>query len=219
MQKQIVFSKKGTDKFEEWDIKHKYQIDSIVGKGSYGQVCKATCLKSGVRVAIKKIDKVFDDTIDCKRILREITLLRKLKHPCVVNLIEVLQPSKNLDNYQTIYLVFEFAESDIKKILKSPMHLEMVHIKTIIYNLLCAMKFLNESKVLHRDLKPANILVNEDCTIKLCDFGLARSMTNISTNSKTILDSSKLPYSVEPKTEESKKRDLSQRLTKTQDLR
>ena len=139
-------------------------------------------------MAIKKIDKVFEDSIDCKRILREITLLRKLKHPCVVNLIEVLQPSKDLDNYQTIYLVFEFAESDIKKILKSPMHLEMVHIKTIIYNLLCAMKFLNESKVLHRDLKPANILVNEDCTIKLCDFGLARSMSNIQTSSKTILD-------------------------------
>lgn len=47
------------------------------------------------------------------------------------------------------------------------------------YNLLCAVKYLHESNVLHRDIKPANILVNEDCTVKLCDFGLARSITGV----------------------------------------
>jgi mitogen-activated protein kinase 1/3 len=44
------------------------------------------------------------------------------------------------------------------------------------YNLLTAVKYLHDSQVLHRDLKPANILVNEDCSIKICDFGLARSL-------------------------------------------
>ena len=47
--------------------------------------------------------------------------------------------------------------------------------------MLCAVKYLHESKVIHRDLKPANILVNEDCSVKLCDYGLARSITGVET--------------------------------------
>jgi serine/threonine protein kinase len=73
----------------------------------------------------------------------------------------------------------EYAESDLKKIIKSNIHLELLHIETIIYNLLCAIKYLHESNVLHRDLKPANVLINEDCTVKLCDYGLARSISGI----------------------------------------
>ena len=135
-------------------------------------------MSTGKRVAIKKMDKIFDDETDCKRILREVTLLRKLRHPCVVELIEICSPS-DPDNFTTIYVVMEFAESDLKKILKSTINLEILHIQTIIYNLLCAIKYLHESKVIHRDLKPANILVNEDCSVKLCDYGLARSITGV----------------------------------------
>ena len=139
---------------------------------------QAIQLSTGKRVAIKKMDKIFDDETDCKRILREVTLLRKLRHPCVVELIEICQPS-DPENFTTIYVVMEFAESDLKKILKSTINLEILHIQTIIYNLLCAIKYLHESKVIHRDLKPANILVNEDCSVKLCDYGLARSITGV----------------------------------------
>jgi len=73
----------------------------------------------------------------------------------------------------------EYAESDLKKIIKSCINLDLLHIQTIIYNLLCAIKYLHESNVLHRDLKPANVLINEDCTVKLCDYGLARSISGI----------------------------------------
>ena len=132
------------------------------------------------------MDNIFDDEIDCKRILREITLLRKLKHPCVVQLIEILMPTDQ-QKFTTIYVVLEYADSDLKKILKSSLHLEILHIQTMVYNLLCAVKYLHESQVIHRDLKPANVLVNEDCSIKLCDFGLARSLTNLKTNSEMIL--------------------------------
>lgn len=135
-------------------------------------------MTTGKRVAIKKMDNIFQDETDCKRILREITLLRQLKHPCVVELIEICTP-KNKENNSTIYVVMEYAESDLKKILKSNISLEIVHIQTIVYNLLCAIKYLHDSKVIHRDLKPANILVNEDCTVKLCDYGLARSITGV----------------------------------------
>ena len=124
------------------------------------------------------MENIFEDDIDCKRILREITLLRKLRHPFVVELIEILEP-RDLKTFTTIYTVMEYAESDLKKVLKSSIHLQLLHIQTIIYNLLCAVKYLHESNVLHRDLKPANVLVNEDCTVKLCDFGLARSITGV----------------------------------------
>lgn len=51
------------------------------------------------------------------------------------------------------------------------------------YNLLCAVKYLHTAKVIHRDLKPANVLVNEDCSVKICDFGLARSITGVESSS------------------------------------
>jgi mitogen-activated protein kinase 1/3 len=143
-------------------------------------------MKTGRQVAIKKMDNIFDDEIDCKRILREITLLRKLKHPCVVNLIEMLVPP-NPETFTTIYMVMEYADSDLKKIMKSNLNLEILHIQTMVYNLLCAVKFLHESKVIHRDIKPANVLINEDCSVKLCDFGLARSLTGLKVSSEQIL--------------------------------
>ena len=155
-----------------------YKCEKLLGSGAYGQVAQAIQLSTGKRVAIKKMDNIFEDETDCKRILREVTLLRKLRHPCVVDLIEICLPS-DPENFTTLYVVMEFAESDLKKILKSSINLEILHIQTIVYNLLCAIKYLHESSVIHRDIKPANILVNEDCSVKLCDYGLARSITGV----------------------------------------
>jgi len=51
------------------------------------------------------------------------------------------------------------------------------HIKTIFYNLLCAMHFIHSSNIIHRDIKPANILIDLNCNVKICDFGLSRSIS------------------------------------------
>jgi mitogen-activated protein kinase 1/3 len=64
----------------------------------------------------------------------------------------------------------------LKKLIKSPVHLEEDHIQLIAYNTLCGLKYIHSANILHRDLKPANILLNEDCEVKICDFGLARSV-------------------------------------------
>ena len=119
------------------------------------------------------MDNIFDDETDCKRILREVTLLRKLRHPCVVDLIEICHP-KDPASFSTIYMVMEFVESDLKKILKSSINLEILHIQTIVYNLLCAIKYLHQSKVIHRDLKPANIFIDAQGNLKVGDLGLSR---------------------------------------------
>ena len=109
-------------KFADWEVGSNYECEKLLGTGSYGSVCQATQKSTGKKVAIKKMENIFDDEVDCKRILREITLLRKLKHPFVVELIEILKPS-DLENFNTIYTVMEFAESDLKKVIKSSIHL------------------------------------------------------------------------------------------------
>ena len=79
--------------FPDWDVAPNYVVERVLGTGSYGSVCRAIQLSTGKKVAIKRVKNVFEDDIDCKRILREITLLRKLNHPSVVKIIEILEPS------------------------------------------------------------------------------------------------------------------------------
>ena len=160
----------------------------LLGTGSYGQVVSAVHKPTGRKVAVKKMDNVFEDEIDCKRILREVTQHRRLKHPYVVELYDLIEP-KNYDNFDTLYVVLELAESDLKKVIKSAIHLQLKHIQLVVYNLLCAVRYIHSANVLHRDLKPANILVNEDCSVKICDFGLARSIAGV--ESASILVGSK----------------------------
>jgi mitogen-activated protein kinase 1/3 len=98
-----------------------------LGTGSYGKVALATKKSTGQKVAIKRMENIFDDETDCKRILREVSLMRKLKHPFLVELVEILSPAKPA-TFDTLYVVMEYAESDLKKIIKSNINLEMLHI-------------------------------------------------------------------------------------------
>jgi mitogen-activated protein kinase 1/3 len=166
------------EQFKSWEVGTDYELIKLLGKGSYGSVVEAIQLSTGKKVAIKKMDSVFDDLTDCKRILREIKLLKMLKYPGIVELIDVIEP-KNPKTFNSLYIVLEFCQSDLKKVIKSAIFLKPSHIQTVIYNLLITLNFIHTSDVLHRDIKPANILINEDCSIKLCDFGLARSIAGV----------------------------------------
>lgn len=159
----------------DWKVGPNYEIIKQLGAGSYGMVCEARHLPTGERVAIKHVAKIFDDIIDCKRLLREISILRYLDHPNVVKIREIIKPS-NLESFNELYVVMEHAQSDIKKLIKSTIHLEQDHIQMIIYNTITGLNYIHSANILHRDLKPANILINEDCEVKICDFGLARSV-------------------------------------------
>ena len=103
--------------------------------------------------------------------------MRMLKNSCVVNLIEIIQPKDN-NTFTSIYVVLEYVQCDLNKLIKSSLRLDILHVKTIMFNMLQGLKFIHGCKVIHRDIKPANILVNIDCNIKICDFGLARSVSN-----------------------------------------
>lgn len=162
----------------DWDIGSEFEIIKSLGSGSYGSVCEATHVPTKTRVAIKKVLNLFDDNVDCKRVLREVHLLRRLNHPNVVKLYEILEP-KDPAKFDSIYLVMEYAQSDIKKLVKSAIHLQRIHIQKLVYNLLVGLKYTHSAGVLHRDIKPANILINENCSVRICDFGLGRSVAGV----------------------------------------
>lgn len=87
--------------------------------------------------------------------------------------------NQNPKNFNDAYLIIRLADMDLKKLLKSSKFLDESQVKSIIYDILCGLKSLHKAKIIHRDLKPGNILVNDDCTVQICDFGLARSMQGI----------------------------------------
>ncbi|KAF5829417.1 mitogen-activated protein kinase [Dunaliella salina] len=156
-----------------WCEHKRYTVQEVIGKGSYGVVFAAIDTTTGARVAIKKIQSVFDNVADATRILREIKLLRLLKHPDVVEIKHVLLPP-DPRTFKDIYVVFELMESDLHTVIEANDDLTHDHHKVFLYQLLRGLDFIHSSGVLHRDLKPKNILANSNCKLKICDFGLAR---------------------------------------------
>jgi len=161
------------DFFSSYSEANRYQIHDIIGKGSYGVVCSATDRKTGEKVAIKKIEKVFDHVSDATRILREVKLVRLLKHPDIVEIKHIMLPP-NPDGYDDLYVVFELMETDLHQVIKANDDLTPEHHQFFLYQMLRGLKYVHGASVYHRDLKPKNILANADCKLKLCDFGLAR---------------------------------------------
>ena len=86
-------------------------------------------------------------------------MLRKLKHQYIIELVDIIEPS-NPHEFDSVYLVLELAEKDMRKLVESDMFLTLDNVKILIYKLLCCMKFMHSAKIIHRDIKPANILIS-----------------------------------------------------------
>ncbi|KAL3529193.1 hypothetical protein ACH5RR_008515 [Cinchona calisaya] len=166
-----------TEFFTEYGEASRYQVQEVVGKGSYGVVGSATDTLTGERVAIKKINDVFEHVSDATRILREIKLLRLLRHPDIVQIKHIMLPPSRRE-FRDIYVVFELMESDLHQVIKANDDLTPEHYQFFLYQLLRGLKYTHTANVFHRDLKPKNILANADCKLKICDFGLARVSFN-----------------------------------------
>ncbi|CAM9339477.1 unnamed protein product [Chrysoparadoxa australica] len=159
--------------FADWKLGPRYTVVRLLGSGSYGEVAEALDNQNGGRVAIKRIVNVFDQEVDARRIYREMHILRKLNSKEVMHLLDVPAP-KDYANFKDLYLVCEFVDTDLYKLILSPQYLSNAHIQTFLYQILVGLKHIHAAHVIHRDIKPANILLNEDCTVKICDFGLSR---------------------------------------------
>ncbi|XP_022774642.1 mitogen-activated protein kinase 20-like [Durio zibethinus] len=165
------------DFFSEYGDANRYKIQEVIGKGSYGVVCSAIDTHTGEKVAIKKIHDIFVHISDAARILREIKLLRLLRHPDIVEIKHIMLPPSRRD-FKDIYVVFELMESDLHQVIKANDDLTREHYQFFLYQLLRALKYIHTANVYHRDLKPKNILANANCKLKICDFGLARVAFN-----------------------------------------
>ena len=156
-----------------FDIDARYSILDSVGQGAYGIVCAARDDKEDTVVAIKKMEKIFEHATFTKRTLRELIILRKMQHENVIGLKTILRPI-NPHIFEEIYVVFELMETDLSSIIKSPQPLYDEHVQFFLYQILRGLKYIHSCNIIHRDLKPRNLLVNSNCDLKICDFGLAR---------------------------------------------
>ncbi|KAL2812383.1 kinase-like domain-containing protein [Aspergillus granulosus] len=139
-----------------------------VGLGSAGIVCSAYDLISEQAVAIKKMMKPFDSTAIAKRTYREVKLLKQLRHDNLINMSDIF-----ISPLEDVYLVTELLGTDLHRLL-SAKPLEGKFVQYFTYQILRGLKYIHSAGVIHRDLKPGNILINENCDLKICDFGLAR---------------------------------------------
>ena len=156
---------------KEKDFGNNIFIEEIqkVGSGTYGDVYKGKLKGSSDIIAIKKIKIDLENEGIPSTALREITILRELQHPNIIELKDVIC------NNNKLYLLFEFAEYDLRKYLEEiDKNLEEETIKSFLYQILDALAYCHSKKIIHRDLKPQNILLTKNLKIKIGDFGLAR---------------------------------------------
>lgn len=153
----------------------RYVLEKMIGAGSYGVVLRARDRKDNNNlVAIKRVNKeIFDEVILAKRILREIKLLAHFHDDNIIGLRNILTPNNPL-HFEHFYIVMDIMETDLKQVLRSGQVLTEAHIQFFIYQALRALHIIHSAGVIHRDITPANILVNTNCDLKICDFGLAK---------------------------------------------
>lgn len=155
------------------------EYDKIIkiGHGTFGEVIKAKCRRTGNFVALKKILMENEKEGFPITALREIRILQKIKHNNITELLEVCASKATSfnRNRSTFYMVFTFCEHDLAGLFSNPqVHFSVPEIKFMMRQLFMALDYLQQNQLLHRDLKSANILVNRKGVLKLADFGLAR---------------------------------------------
>lgn len=177
--KYLPATREGTQCFmtsnTRFEIPSYFEYVKTIGSGAYGVVISAKNTQTTKTVAIKNIQRAFDDLTDAKRIVREIKLMRHLNHKCVLGVDDILEPVA-LSKFEDVYIVSELMATDLHRVIYSRHALSEEHIAFFMYQMLCAMKYVHSANVIHRDLKPSNILVNANCELKICDFGLARGI-------------------------------------------
>ena len=130
----------------------------------------------------------FVDGYDAKKRVSEIQIQRKLseiKDNCfTTKIFDIIVPDIDIDSADPldyIFIVMDIEDTDLAEVLDqyALFDLNMDHLLTIMYNMLCSVNYLHSANLIHRDLKPANVLLNFECIPKLCDFGLTRSMPKV----------------------------------------
>ncbi|PWA25943.1 hypothetical protein CCH79_00001612 [Gambusia affinis] len=151
----------------------RYQNLRPIGSGAQGIVCSAYDQILERNVAIKKLSRPFQNQTHAKRAYRELVLMKCVNHKNIIGLLNVFTPQKSLEDFQDVYLVMELMDANLCQVIQ--MELDHERLSYLLYQMLCGIKHLHGAGIIHRDLKPSNIVVKSDCTLKILDFGLART--------------------------------------------
>ncbi|VDL19926.1 unnamed protein product [Hymenolepis diminuta] len=160
-----------------WDLPDRYTSVMIVGHGAYGTVSSAVDQYLKRPVAIKKLDRPFENAEFAKRTYRELAILSRMDHENVICLIDAFTPQTTLETFQDVYLVTPLMDADLSAIISQQV-LTDDQICFLAYQMLRALKYMHGARIIHRDLKPSNIAVNSDVELRIIDFGLARQRNN-----------------------------------------
>ncbi|KAJ5244845.1 Mitogen-activated protein kinase hog1 [Penicillium chrysogenum] len=147
-----------------FEITSRYTNLQPVGTGVFGLVCSARDQLTGQPVAVKKTVKPFSSSVLSKRTYRELKLLKHLRHENIISLSDIF-----ISPHEDIYFV-----TDLHRLMTSR-PLQEQFIQYFLYQIFRGLKYVHSAGVVHRDLKPGNILINGNCDLEICDFGLARA--------------------------------------------
>jgi protein kinase len=149
----------------------RYKLIKEVGDGTFGSVWRAINKQTGEVVAIKKMKKKYYSWDECIN-LREVKSLRRMNHPNIVKLKEVIREN------DILYFVFEYMECNLYQLMKDRQKLfAEADIKNWCFQVFQGLSYMHQRGYFHRDLKPENLLVSKDI-IKIADFGLAREVNS-----------------------------------------
>lgn len=170
-----------------FDVPSHYKLIDLIGEGAYASVVSAIHKPTGTKVAIKKI-LPFTRSMFVTRTLRELKLLKFFhNHENIISVLDIVRP-ESYQVFNAVYVVQEFVDTDLQKIIGRPNNiLSDDHIQYFTYQILRALKSLHSAQVIHRDLKPSNLLLNSSCDLKLCDFGLSRSLASSDRSRKNMV--------------------------------
>lgn len=160
----------GDTKFE---VPSRYTDLKPLGSGAQGVCAVARDIIDDRGVAIKRLSRPFQNITHAKRAFREMKLMRLVNHVNIIGLLDIFSPQETLDKFQDVYLVMELMDASLCQVIQ--MELDHERISYLLYQLLCGVKHLHSAGIIHRDIKPSNIVVDRQCTLKILDFGLARS--------------------------------------------
>ncbi|KAH7832083.1 Cyclin-dependent kinase 7 [Monocercomonoides exilis] len=148
----------------------RFTVEKLLGKGTYGNVYLAEDHVTGKKVALKQL-KVMKETVGLHfTLVREISILQELHHDNIVRILSIVTDSK-----KSISIAYELMETDLEKIIYNQDYiLTPSIIKAYMKMIFQALHCCHSNFILHRDLKPENLLVAQDNTLKLGDFGFAR---------------------------------------------
>uniref|UniRef100_A0A8C2KEB5 Stress-activated protein kinase JNK n=1 Tax=Cyprinus carpio TaxID=7962 RepID=A0A8C2KEB5_CYPCA len=152
----------------------RYQNLRPIGSGAQGIVCSAYDHVLERNVAIKKLSRPFQNQTHAKRAYRELVLMKCVNHKNVRHVLICLCLCVYKKKEKCLrYLVMELMDANLCQVIQ--MELDHERLSYLLYQMLCGSEHLHAAGIIHRDLKPSNIVVKSDCTLKILDFGLART--------------------------------------------